>query len=117
MTFGALIAEFTTVGVIAAMTTYTACRKLDGRGRTDYLTMTAVAIDSIVSSLERKFGLAIMIEAPRQPLERHVAKGTVLAESNFVNIVVEMTFDALFRRIQKSVRLMTTLALGLSVPP
>ena len=61
-------------------------------------------------TFQREFGPSIVIELPKQPVDRVVTAAAVVRVSFFVRVFVTMTVDAEFRRILERVGLMAIVA-------
>lgn len=110
MTLSTFVTELATMHVIGAMAAGTIRSQRDRRGIGNRLPVTTVAIDTLVSAIERESGLGIVIELPREPLYRRVALRAVGAEFVLVHIVREMAIDTDLRCIEERVSLVAIVA-------
>lgn len=104
----AIRAELSVMNIICAMTVAAAAAETRHRGKR--LPMAAIAADTGMRAVQRESGLQIVIELPLQPVNRVVARGTVVLEATVVRIVFTVTIHTIFWRIFKYVRLVTRLA-------
>ena len=109
----AVRAELSVMNIICAMTVAAAAAEARHRGKR--LAMAAIAADTGVCAIQRESRLQIVIELPLQPVNRVVARGTVVLEATVVRIVFAVTIHTIFWRILEYVRLVTRIAFLVAV--
>ena len=88
--------------VTAVAVTTTGAKLRHGRQR---LPVAVIATGFEMSARQEKIRFSIVIELPLQPVNGVVAGGAIFVKTPLVRVVLNMTFDARFRRIAKHVRL------------
>ena len=113
MTAAAVEAELTIVNIVRAVTVGTAAAQpgLCGQGTS----VTAVASNLEMRTLQDEVRLTVVIELPLQPVHGVVAQGTVFREAVRVRVVFTVTLGALRGRVAEYMGIVARVALLVSV--
>ncbi len=108
MTFVTLRSEIAVMRIVVAMTAITQHRQLDFVLHLVF--MARMTVYAVVFAIQRKIGLRIMIELPREPIVRTVTQFAFRTQPFLVDIVLDVARRTLDLRILVRVRGMALLA-------
>jgi len=113
MTATTVGSELAVVNVVGTMTVGAVLAQ--ARLRSERFAMTAFARDVRMRTVEREARLRVVVEQPLLPVDRVMAKETVLAKPPVVRVVVPVAADAVVRGILEYVRVVTLATFRLCV--